>query len=299
MNSVALPLAALLAFQAAAQPAAAPAPARSSAEIVAAAPASAWARVPDDALLVMDLANGATVLIALAPDFAPAHVRNIRALAMARWWDGTSINRVQDNYVVQWGDATEKKPLPPTLKLPVAMAYERPLAGLDFRPMPYRDVFARQVGHVGTWPVAVEGGAAWLPHCYGMVGVGRNEAPDTGSGAELYAVIGQAPRHLDRNIAVVGRVVEGMEHLAALPRGTGALGFYEQPAQRIGVTRVRLAADLPAKERPAVEIMRAGTPDLDAWLTTRANRKDSFFIRPAGALDICNALPPARRVPAR
>jgi len=71
-----------------------------------------------------------------------------------------------------------------------------------------------------------------------MVGVGRGLSPDTGSGAELYVVIGHAPRHLDRNIALVGRVVEGMEHLSSLPRGAGALGFYEEPEERTPIRSV-------------------------------------------------------------
>ncbi|GAA3255116.1 hypothetical protein GCM10020258_13330 [Sphingomonas yabuuchiae] len=42
-----------------------------------------------------------------------------------------------------------------------------------------------------------------------------------GVGAELYTIIGHSPRGLDRNIAVVGRVVDGMDALSTLPRGTG------------------------------------------------------------------------------
>ena len=88
------------------------------------------------------------------------------------------------------------------------------------------DPYADFQGFAGGWPLAGSSGV-WPVHCYGMVGVGRNLSPDTGSGAELYTVIGHAPRHLDQNIALVGRVVSGIEHLSSLPRGTGALGFYE------------------------------------------------------------------------
>ena len=38
---------------------------------------------------------------------------------------------------------------------------------------------------------------AWIAHCYGTIGAGRGMTVDSGSGAELYAVIGQAPRGLD------------------------------------------------------------------------------------------------------
>ncbi|WP_076069105.1 peptidylprolyl isomerase [Sphingomonas montana] len=265
--------------------------------VVAAAPASAWADVPADRLLVMDLADGRRVTIALSPDFAAAHVANIVALARAHWWDGTSINRVQDNYVTQWGDATEAKPLPPGIVAP-SRNYDRPAAGLAFRALPYRDSYAAAVGHVGGWAVARSRDRAWLPHCYGMVGVGRNLAPDTGTGAELYVAIGHAPRQLDRNIAVVGRVLSGMETLAALPRGTGDLGFYTDPAQRTGIATVRLASELPPGKRPAWQIMKTDAPAFTAWIRVRANRMDDFYERPAAALDICNSLPPVRARPA-
>ena len=97
------------------------------------------------------------------------------------------------------------------MKAPPA-EYDRPLAGLSVRPLGFPDPYAPMVGHAGGWPVGYdpESGRAWLAHCYAMVGVGRDLAPDTGTGGELYAVIGHAPRHLDLNIALIGRVVEGI-----------------------------------------------------------------------------------------
>ncbi|MCP6473599.1 peptidylprolyl isomerase, partial [Klebsiella pneumoniae] len=87
----------------------------------------------------------------------------------------------------------------------------RALTGLAHRPLGYPDAYAPATGHAAGWPIGYDEtrGAAWLTHCYGSVGVGRDLAPDTGTGGELYAVIGHAPRHLDRNIAVIGRVIEG------------------------------------------------------------------------------------------
>src|SRR5205823_2247081 len=102
-------------------------------------------------------------------------------------------------------------------------------------------------------------GRAWLAHCYAMVGAGRGDTADSGSGAELYVVIGHSPRHLDRNVTLLGRVVEGMELLSTLPRGTGPLGFYEDPKQYVFIPKVRLAADVPAAERTALELLRTDT----------------------------------------
>src|SRR5438045_9501073 len=81
-------------------------------DIVSSAPASAWKTIPADDLMVLDLANGGQVVIQLAPDFAPVHVANIKALARSGYWNGATVYRVQDNYVAQWGLNESDKPWP-------------------------------------------------------------------------------------------------------------------------------------------------------------------------------------------
>jgi peptidylprolyl isomerase len=129
-----------------------------------------------------------------------------------------------------------------------------------------------------------------------MVGVGRDLSPNTGSGAELYTVIGHAPRHLDRNIALVGRVIEGIEHLSSLQRGTGALGFYETAAERVPIRSVRLGSELEADPGLKFEYLSTESASFATYADARANRRDPFFIRPAGGADICNIPVPVRRV---
>lgn len=287
----------LFAFAAQA-PAAAATTAPAPSEIVAAAPAAAWKDIPADTLMLIDLADGRRITIQLAPQFAPVHIANMKALAAARFWDNSSIYRVQDNYVAQWGDATEKKPLPAGIVANPPAEYVRPVAGLTIRPLGYPDAYAHQTGHADGWPVASDGTSAWLPHCYAMVGVGRNLAPDTGTGAELYTVIGHAPRHLERNIALVGRIIDGIEAMSALPRGTGPLGFYEKAEQRVPIRTVRIAAELPVRDRPAWQYLDSASPAFAAYAEARANRRDPFFNLPAGGADICNVPVPIRRKPA-
>jgi peptidylprolyl isomerase len=266
---------------------------------VAEAPASAWRAIAPGNLLVIELKEGGRIVIELAPAFAPVHIANVRAFARAGWWDGAAIYRVQDNYVAQWGNGDAEVPLPAgVVKTPPA-EYSRPSAGLAIRPLGYPDSYAPMVGHVDGWPVGSdpEAGQAWLTHCYGMVGVGRDLAPDTGTGGELYAIIGHAPRHLDLNIAVIGRVVEGIALLSARPRGTEALGFYKDKAQHIAIARARLASEIPAAERPGFEVLRTDSDAFSHYVTGRANRGGDFFQRPAGGVDICNALVPVRARP--
>ena len=330
-----------LAAQEAAKPAA-----LAPSEIVAAAPKADWVAIPAEDLLVMTLAPDAdgkprTVVIQLMPaPFSQGWVHNIRLFARAKWYDGISVNRVQDNYVTQWGDpnydnpeATGKhKPLPEGLKVMTESEYvvhateemleqhlnslvgQVRIASRDLRAATaaeegsesveergdwrYSDPYSLSVGHQKGWPYATDVKTLWPTHCYGMVGVGRNYSPDTGSGAELYTVIGHAPRHLDRNIALVGRVIEGMEHLSSLPRGSGALGFYtaEEAGKRTPILTVRVASDLPTSEQPRFEYLSTESQTFATYAEAIANRRDPFFIVPAGGADICNIKVPVRRV---
>ena len=149
------------------------------------------------------------------------------------------------------------------------------------------------------WPIAYspKGGWANLAHCYGSVGAGRGLSPDTGTGGELYAVIGHGPRHLDRNIAVVGRVIDGIDRLSSLRRGTEALGFYKERSEDTPIAGARLASQISAGERPSFQYMDTNSTSFAKYLRLRANRRDQFYIRPAGGVDLCNAPVPVRRTP--
>jgi len=278
--------------------AAPPAKPKTPSEIVTAAPRADWREVPSEDLVVFELDGGRKVVMQLAPAFAPVHVANIRALARGGWWDGAKIYRVQDNYVVQWGNNESDKALPQGVVAKPPAEYHRARKGLTVVPLGSPDAYAPAAGFAGGWPVAYDpkAGTANLAHCYAMVGVGRDLSPDTGTGGELYAVIGHAPRHLDRNIALVGRIVSGFEAMSSLPRGTEALGFYKDRSSDVPIVRARLATDLPAAERPRFEYL-AG-PSFAAYLHARKNRQDDFFIRPAGGADLCNVNVPVRAVPA-
>ena len=262
------------------------------AEIEAAAPPAAWRSIAPENLLIMETAVGSMV-IELAPDFAPAHVAAIRALVAAGRFDGGAITRVQDNYVIQWA-ARPAAAAPKPAGLPAE--YERSARGLAITALGSPDAYA-EAGFSNGWPVAQDRAAktAWLAHCYAMVGVGRDVPPDTGDGSELYAVIGHAPRHLDRNISLVGRVIEGLPEHTALKRGTEALGVYKTPAEYTAIVRIRIAD----ATSPRFEVMDTASASFAAYKHARANRADGFFIRPAGAVDLCNVRVPIRRVMAK
>ena len=268
------------------------------AEVIAASTPADW-RPLDPADTVYLTLDSGRVVIELAPAFAPEHATNIRTLVRGGYFDGLAVIRSQDNFVVQWGDPDGKRPLgvaratlPPEFTVPMA-------AATPFTVLPDVDGYAPQVGFVNGFPAARDPatGQAWLAHCYAMIGAGRGNEPDSGNGAELYVVTGHAPRQLDRNIALVGRVVQGMELLSTLPRGTGPLGFYEQPSQYVPIRSARLAADLPPAERLQLEVMRTDTATFAALVESRRNRSDDWYRVPAGHIDLCNVPIPVRPRP--
>lgn len=331
-------------------------------QIVDQAPAEEWQAIAASDLLIMKLQSDVkgkerqVIIQLMPPPFSQGWIRNIRKLAKANWWDDTRIVRVQDNYVVQWGDPAqeeaERKPLPDGLEVmgeddytiqtfpnfPIAISFDdatdeqiaflKTAVAIARLKVDYLGLFEIDQQHdidqfianfslsrmadryssinsfASGWPVAGEIGDEtsnknfWPVHCYGTVGVGRNLSPDTGSGAELYTVIGHAPRHLDRNIAVVGRIIEGIHHLSSLPRGFGPLGFYETPEEQVPIQSIRLASELPAAEQPRFEFLSTESKRFAQYAHRRANREPPFFIKPAGGADICNIPVPVRRVKA-
>jgi peptidylprolyl isomerase len=270
------------------------------ADVLAASTPEDWRALDPENTLYMELASG-RVVIELAPAFAPNHVANVKALAREHYYDGLAIIRVQDNYVVQWADPNAEKP---DLARKIQRAhktlpaeFDRPLdSRLPFTELPDRDEYAAEVGFSGGFPVARDrrSGRMWLAHCYGMVGAGRDNAPDSGGGTELYAVIGHAPRHLDRNVTLLGRVVQGMELLSALPRGPAPMGFYGKPEQNVPIKSIRVASDVPEQERSNIEILRTDTATFRELIEARRNRREPWFQFQAGVVEIGNVPVPSR-----
>ncbi|MCK9686024.1 peptidylprolyl isomerase [Scleromatobacter humisilvae] len=297
----------LVAAAAAHAQASAPAPAasapklRTAADIVREAPDSAWRRPDPNDVLAMTLPSG-IVWIELAPRFAPLHADNIRKLVAQHYFDGLAVVRVQDNFVAQWGDpaaddddATKGRSLGDA-KRTLAPEFFISDKGLKIARLKDKDVFAPVTGFVDGFPVAADPRThrAWIAHCYGTIGAGRGMTVDSGSGAELYAVIGQSPRGLDLNIAPVARVLQGMELLSSLPRGGQNMGFYDKPEQNVKITKVERLADMPEAARPDVRVFRTDTPQWNEVIESRRNRKDAWYVHPAGAIDLCNITVPVK-----
>ncbi|NBC37815.1 peptidylprolyl isomerase [Novosphingobium sp. FSY-8] len=305
---------------------------RSAAQIIKDAPDSDWVTIAPDDLLVMTLAPDAAgqprrVVIQLLPaPFSQGWIGNIRRLATAHWWDNTAVYRVQDNFVAQFGDPDEDtphaKPLPPGLAVMPESAYAARLPITTLSALTTRrittETFDTTALFLNGWPMATARDIrenfivdartgkplppsthqnVWPTHCYGTIGVGRNNSPDTGTGAELYAVIGTPPRQLDRNIAVVGRVIAGIEHLSSLPRGPAPMGMYGDKAKNTPILSIRLASALPPAQQPRLQSLSTTSDSFRDYVSARIHRRDSFYILSPGSADICNIPVPIRPAP--
>ncbi len=256
-----------------------------------------WRQPSAEHLLVLELDDG-QVLFELAPDFAPQHVANVQRLVKQRYFDGLAIIRSHDNYVVQWADpnvATEEQRRSiGAAEQQLQAEFYRSRSGIDVTTIESRDAYADHVGFVGGFPVGSDGARVWLTHCYGMLGVARDVATDSGNGSSLYVVTGHAPRHLDRNVTLIGRALIGMQHLSALPRGTGALGFYEDPAQHVPIRSIRLGSEVKDSDLVNIELMRTDSQSFADYVSSRTTRSEDWFADPVGRVGLCNLSVPLR-----
>ena len=239
--------------------------------------ARAWAWSPAQALLFACLVAG--LLLAHVPA-----AQALKAIAIANDLDRIEITALGEAYEGR-GDALQIETAPGADGVRGRMSVRAATPGTN----PAWFVFAL----VNTTDKPIE---RWLAaDRYGMVGSGRGDGLDSGSGDSLYAVNGQMPRNLDRNITLVGRVVQGMNILSTYPRGTEALGFYATAAERTPIRSVRVASDVPAGERTNLETLRTDSETWARLVDSRRTRRDSFFsANPVNRLSVCNVSVPVR-----
>jgi peptidylprolyl isomerase len=268
----------------------------SPAEVIAASQPAEWRALDPENTLYMDFPEG-RVVIEMAPQFAPNHVANVKTLSREGFFANGAVTRVQDNFVTQWAQAGDpaRPPKVGVEKLNAEFTLPR-VAIANFDVLPDPDTYADEVGYINGMTAARDAASVWLTHCYGMVGVGRENDENSGGGTELYVIIGHSPRNLDRQLTMLGRVVQGMEIMSAFPRGTGDAGFYKTPAEYRRYADIKVAADVPVGQRTNLEVMRTDSASFATLVNSRRWRKDDFYTKPVGRIGLCNITVPVRPV---
>jgi len=256
-------------------------------DVLAQSAPSDWRPIDPENTLYLELQSG-RVVFELAPEFAPKHVANLKALVREKYFDGLAIVRAAEDYVVEWEDSEGNRPVKTAATTLPAEFTSASSAGQPFTRLPDGDVYASEVGFSNGFPIARDSKTQrrWLTHCYGMLGLGRDNDPTSGFGGSPFVVIGHT-RNLDRNDTLIGRVVQGMELLSTLPRGHGPLGFYEKREQHVPIKAMTVAADVPAAERSEVEVLRTDTATFQAYVEARRSPPLGWYVQPAGKVDVC------------
>ena len=93
-------------------------------------------------------------------------------------------------------------------------------------------------------------------------------------------------------MTLIGRVIDGVEKLSTLPRGSGPLGFYREEGDKVPIRSLRFGTDYD----PGWQALRTDTATFAALVNARRYRREDWFVDPAGAIGLCNVPLPARRV---
>lgn len=257
-----------------------------------------WRDVDPNNLVLIDTKYGETA-VELAPQFAPNHAARMRALVRAHFFDGLSFYRVIEGFVAQGGNNADN----PDPKWPVLKAeFTRPMGkDVTFTPLGDPDLYAPVVGHVNGFPVGEnpKTGRMWITHCPGTFAFARDNKDDTAS-TEFYIVIGEAPRRLDQNLTAFGRVIWGMDKIDRLNRGDPDVdnGVIKDPKMRDPIIRMRMASDIPEKDRPKFQVMNTGSPAFAAVKDKKRHPDKTFYHGGTPTnLDICLNLVPVRKAP--
>lgn len=245
-----------------------------------------WRQIDPANTVHMETSEG-SVVIELNPLFAPRTVAQFKRLVREDFYRGLSFYRVIEGFVAQGGDESDID-IPnsqPKLEAEFEIDWSD---DLDWTSVQRDDLYAPETGFIDGFAAATDRRNAWLTHCPGVVAMARNNEPDTGS-TDFYIVIGQAPRYLDRNLTIFGRVVTGMDAVQRIRRGpVESNGVIDSETDRSRIRKMTLGSDLAQDEKVEVFVMDTSGAGFSEYMEVRRNRTDAFFHRePPRVLDVC------------
>ena len=226
-----------------------------------AAPGPSDWRTPDpDDVLVIDTSKG-RVIVELVPEVAPGHVARLKDLARKGTYDGRTFFRVIDRFMAQTGDPTDTGEGGTDLPDLKAEFTFRRTALLPFAiassPWGTEEGFVKSlpvISQAMSWSEMTADGkvAAWGSYCPGVVGMARGDEVDSAN--SQFFLMRQPYLSLDKRYTAFGRVISGLEAIRAIKTGEPVAA----PQDRMD--RVRVLADIPASERPAVRVIDPAGP---------------------------------------
>ncbi len=255
-----------------------------------------WRELSPENTVFMEMSEG-LVVIELNPVFAPETVKQFKQLAQDHFYDGLGFYRVIDGFVAQGGDGSDLGKLSnvPLIDAEFEIDWNEEFS---YTTVQSPDMFAPETGIIDGFAVARDPSRdkVWLAHCPGIVAMARNDDPDS-SRTDFYIVIGQAPRYLDRNMNIFGRIVYGMDVVQQIKRGPAlGNGIIQDETASSRISQMRLLSEIPEEDRLQVFVMDTSDKGFKKLLKGRLDRKQKFFHnQPPKVLDVCQ-VPVAGRI---
>jgi peptidylprolyl isomerase len=234
-----------------------------------AAPTAADWRTPDPQNVLVIDTNKGRVIVEMIPEAAPNHVARLRELTRAGLYDGRKFFRVIDQFMAQTGDPQDSgqggsdKP-----DLAAEFTFRR---GADSAFTAVAKPTGGEAGFVGPMPAMSQNPAmmvmtadgkvsAWGLFCPGVLGMARGNEEDSAN--SQFFLMRQAYPSLDKRYTAFGRVILGLDVVRSIKAGEPVAEPMDQ------MTKVRVLADIPAKERPGVRVVDTRSP----WFAAEVER---------------------------
>jgi peptidylprolyl isomerase len=204
--------------------------------------------------LVIDTSKG-QVVVEMYPEVAPAAVERLKTLARQKFYDGVKFHRVIEGFMAQTGDPQGTGEGGSTLpNIPGEFTFKRDQAFPLYEAAMTRGLVQ---GYVGSLPVTTQSSElmaitkdskvnGWGMFCQGTLGMAR--AGDKDSGNSQFFLMRATGEMLDTRYTAFGAIVTGLDVVRKLKLG-------EPPKDPDTMKSVRVLADIPAAERPKIEVM--------------------------------------------
>ncbi|MEO1251775.1 MAG: peptidylprolyl isomerase [Pseudomonadota bacterium] len=258
--------------------------------VLNAAPEDAWRSLDPENTIYMDLPAG-LIIIEMRPDLAPGHANRLRELTREGFYNGLNFHRVIEGFVAQGGDPAgdgtggSDKP-------DIAGEFTKDASAVENFTVIGRDRIAPRVGYIDGMPVAAQPEALrsflaservnlWALHCPGVMSMARATNPNSAN-SQFFLMIGDARANLDQRYTAWGWIVDGYEASRRIVRG-------EPPSRPTPIMRMRIASDVPEKDRRDIKVMRTDSDVFMNYLRALGEVDDSGFVK-----DICDIKVPTR-----
>lgn len=230
-------------------------------------PVADWRPVDPANTLIIDTSKGRMV-VELRPEIAPLHVARMKALARQGKMANIPFYRVIKGFMAQAGNIKVASGLP---NLKREFVFERAAAPLY---APIGQATEREgggeFGFVGAVPVKLDpdGMKGHVVFCTGVAALAHQaDNPDTANGQYFFM---RARSNLDGTFTAWGRVIVGQEVVDAIEDGSPA----PKPDT---ILRARVMADIPAAQRPVIEVTDTRGPAFAAQAAEIAKTKPQAF----------------------